>query len=741
MTISRSVALSLFVASLWTTTAVAQVHSTFLNKANPNQSYAAVFITPDDQYVIATHEQGISIWNSADAEDVFTYQERIEHPLYDPVGSRLLFCVDYGEKLVQLTLKGPPDEWKVQSKFENFKQNEPLAVSPDGKYLALKMEQGSIAVVLLENGKRVFQTKLENSEAIAFAPDSKRFAVSRATDRDAVICFSLPEGERLASSAAFLSGAGRMAYRPGGDQLAVACTVGGNRGIALLDAERLRPLPGFNIPIYSYANTAAMAWSREGNLLLVGQVGKTSNSLGIFDVETKLQTALLKGFQVGALAANADATRIASVSTSVPGTLWWDWQAQLRFRSAEKVVATHPKLDYYQDNSAVPLRLSYSPDGKQLALAIPEPYRVGVRKPLLATDEKEAQPTIDLSLLDENTAYIFLLDAGTGQPVKGIHSKSEELKRGGEYLEGNVFDNLKFLPGGTRLATLLKSSAGSPGHLIIWNVETQTPRIDTLIEKKGDDSWQDGWIDLAILEAGEKFLMLPYAHRKLGVQILDRNTSTVQRSITGEYASSLALLPNDRFASGFATWNYHTGEALFRENSGYATYGSPIAHAADNLIAGVYSDDELGLWNLDTLELSFPFTVHRPSEAVGIHQVATFPQRELLATACFDQLIRIWHVPTARLLVTLRGHRRAVDAICFSPDGKTLASASRDGTTRFWDVSDLGQESSAKLAAELPTRRTFETTGGAKVTVVFDRPATPAEIRSALEQAQEQLAQ
>jgi WD40 repeat protein len=72
-----------------------------------------------------------------------------------------------------------------------------------------------------------------------------------------------------------------------------------------------------------------------------------------------------------------------------------------------------------------------------------------------------------------------------------------------------------------------------------------------------------------------------------------------------------------------------------------------------------------------------------------VWSVAFSPDGRTLASASGDRTIKLWNVPAGAERATLRGHTDQVDAVAFSPDGKLLASAGHDRTVRLWDLTTL----------------------------------------------------
>src|SRR5262249_57037440 len=48
--------------------------------------------------------------------------------------------------------------------------------------------------------------------------------------------------------------------------------------------------------------------------------------------------------------------------------------------------------------------------------------------------------------------------------------------------------------------------------------------------------------------------------------------------------------------------------------------------------------------------------------------------------------MRLWDVNSRKPTAALKGHEESVTSVTFSPNGKLLASGSRDGTVRLWKL-------------------------------------------------------
>src|SRR5260370_8765815 len=71
---------------------------------------------------------------------------------------------------------------------------------------------------------------------------------------------------------------------------------------------------------------------------------------------------------------------------------------------------------------------------------------------------------------------------------------------------------------------------------------------------------------------------------------------------------------------------------------------------------------------------------------MSVEWVDFSPDGKQVVSASKDQTTRLWDVPTGRSIRVLTGHESWVYCAVFTPDGKKLISAGRDQTIRYWDV-------------------------------------------------------
>ena len=67
-------------------------------------------------------------------------------------------------------------------------------------------------------------------------------------------------------------------------------------------------------------------------------------------------------------------------------------------------------------------------------------------------------------------------------------------------------------------------------------------------------------------------------------------------------------------------------------------------------------------------------------------QVCVRPDTKLLATGGWDRRVRVWQWGKWKPLAVLRYHTGTVNAVCFSPCSRWLASASNDRTVAIWSI-------------------------------------------------------
>jgi tetratricopeptide (TPR) repeat protein len=69
-----------------------------------------------------------------------------------------------------------------------------------------------------------------------------------------------------------------------------------------------------------------------------------------------------------------------------------------------------------------------------------------------------------------------------------------------------------------------------------------------------------------------------------------------------------------------------------------------------------------------------------------VHSVSYSPDGTRLASASYDNTVKVWDATSGAQLATLRGHTDIVTAVSYSPDGRRLVSTDLSGRTLVWDA-------------------------------------------------------
>ena len=133
---------------------------------------------------------------------------------------------------------------------------------------------------------------------------------------------------------------------------------------------------------------------------------------------------------------------------------------------------------------------------------------------------------------------------------------------------------------------------------------------------------------------------------------------------------------------------------LVRRLDGHTNYCVSLDFSKDGrLLASGSRDGTAIIWSTETWKAVK--TLHNPDVGTEpgesglngmVEDVSFSPDAKTLALGSREGSVQLWDVATGRPLAILKGHSSAVQGVAFSPDGRTLASGGADQTVRLWNV-------------------------------------------------------
>jgi autotransporter-associated beta strand protein len=534
----------------------------------------------------------------------------------------------------QLSLKGHTD--RVSS----------VCFSPDGRRLAsagwsydgLNLRWlGEVNVWDAQTGQKLLTLKgyAQQVANVCFSPDGRRLA---STSGDHLVkVWDAQTGQEQLTLKGHSSGVRSVCFSPDGRRLATASM---DRTVRVWDAQTGQQ----TLSIGGQTNEdTSVCFSPDGRRLASASGDIFKGEVKVWDAQTGQETLTLKGHTapVSCVCFSPDGRRLASASGDRTVKVWDAQTGQ-----EQRTLIGH---------SAGVCDVCFSPDGRRLATAS-----------------------------DDHTVKVW--EAHTGQELLTLRGHA-----------GGV-QSVCFSPDGHRLA-----SASYDGTVKVWDAQSNqeartfqghTARINVVCFSP------DGRRLVAASQDGTVKVWEAQTGQELGT--LQRHTGAISCVCFSPDGRRLASASGDQSNPGKAgavkVWDAQTGQELLTLR-GYKFGVQSVCFSPDGrrlATAGGWRDTTVKVWDAQTGQEQLTLKGHtRP-----VTSVCFSPDGGRLASAghywdgdgrVWKGEAKVWDAQTGQEILSLHGHTAPVTSVCFSPDGRRLASASHDSTVKVWDA-QTGQE-------------------------------------------------
>ena len=418
-----------------------------------------------------------------------------------------------------------------------------------------------------------------------------------------------------------------------------------------------------------------------------------------------------------------------------PDLRGFDWYYRWHLCHSERL--SLPRRDYGVFSVAI------SPDGKTLAtssnvIELWDLPSVHLRSTLTGhgSDINMVAFSPDGSKLasasDDSLAKIW--DARTGKELAVLKGHSDKVLA------------LSFAPDGKRLAT-----CGYDGTVKLWTLETLG--AGTVVQPSMTLTHQPRVFGVAFSPDGR---LVASAGKDRTLRLWDAVSGKLRATLEGhkDALTPVAFSPNGRLlASGsddttIKLWDPATGHEL-ATLAGHKDFVEALAFSPDGrFLASGSRDSTVRLWEVAALATaaSSGDTLASPARAIAewtvfkghtdqVSSVAFTPDGKTLASASSDHTAKLWDVVRGQEQVTLRGHTGRLYSVAFSPDGKLLASGGADATIRLWDVASRSLQTTLAGHKDHVHSLTFSADGKRIVSGSFDKTVNMWDVSTGKERA------